>query len=168
MECDEQKVSLLLGSNMGNRMELLERALRRLSDEVGELVCYSAAYETAAWGKTDQPAFLNMAVMLKSRLTPLNLLASILHIEKEMGRVREEKWGERIIDIDILLYGERIVSEPELSIPHPEMHKRRFALVPLHDIAPDALHPAIGKTITSLLAECPDTLPVSLFSNDQA
>lgn len=165
---NEYIVCLLLGSNMGDRLLHMENALRRLSEVVGELQSHSATYETDAWGKTDQPAFLNMAVSLKTRLTPTHLLSSILNIEKEMGRLREVKWGERTIDIDILLYDRLIVNEPDLVIPHPEMHKRRFALAPLADICPDALHPSLGKTIAKLLAECPDTLAVTPFSNQQA
>ncbi len=164
---NEQPVLLLLGSNLGDRLSHMDKALQRLSELVGVLQCQSAIYETAAWGKTDQPGFLNMAVILNTRLTPQQVLSSILGIEREMGRQRDVKWGERTIDIDILMYDNVTVSDPDLVIPHPEMHKRRFALVPLHEIAPDALHPTIGKTISTLLAECPDTLSVTLLSKNR-
>lgn len=165
---NEHTVCLLMGSNLGDRLSHMENAMRRLSDVVGEVQCHSATYETAAWGKTDQPVFLNRAVMIKTRLTPAQVLLSILKIEKEMGRLREVKWGERTIDIDILLYENHVVNEPDLVIPHPEMHKRRFALVPMHEITPDALHPTFGKTIAMLLAECPDNLAVTPFLSEKA
>lgn len=161
---DAAMVSLLLGSNKGNRSLQLEQAISALESEAGEIVCRSAIYETAAWGKEDQPAFLNMVVLVKTTLEPQPLLAAILSIEETMGRTRQEKWAERTIDIDILLYGDAVLSETNLEIPHPHLPSRRFALIPLCEIRPNAIHPISGQTIAELLDSCNDLLPVRIFN----
>jgi 2-amino-4-hydroxy-6-hydroxymethyldihydropteridine diphosphokinase len=153
------KAYLLIGGNMGNREQNLGRAVELLK-LAGKVKNLSGLYETAAWGKTDQPSFLNQAVLLATALKARQLLEAVLHIEEQMGRKREEKYGPRIIDIDILFYDSAIISEPGLIIPHPEMQNRRFALEPMNEIAPRLLHPQLKKTVAALLKECPDKLEV--------
>jgi 2-amino-4-hydroxy-6-hydroxymethyldihydropteridine diphosphokinase len=121
----------------------------------------SSIYETAAWGKNDQPAFLNQVLEIETALSPPQLLKTILAIEENIGRVRQEKYGPRIIDIDILLFNDEVLHLPMLKIPHPQLQNRRFVLVPLAEIAPDLIHPVFKKTIAELLAICPDKLEVS-------
>lgn len=153
------KAYLLIGGNMGNREQNLGRAVKLLK-MAGRVKNLSGLYETAAWGKTDQPSFLNQAVLLATALKARQLLEAVLHIEEQMGRKREEKYGPRIIDIDILFYDSAIISESGLIIPHPEIQNRRFALEPMNEIAPRLLHPLLKKTVAELLKECPDKLEV--------
>lgn len=152
---------LLLGSNEGNRHFYLEEGTRLIEENCGKLVSVSHIYETAAWGKEDQPAFLNMAVGVDTVLPPLQLLHAVQHIEEELGRQREVHWGQRTLDIDILLYNENIVDLPNLKVPHPYLHQRRFALEPLHEIAPTVIHPLMKLNIEELLHQCPDELSVT-------
>jgi 2-amino-4-hydroxy-6-hydroxymethyldihydropteridine diphosphokinase len=151
----EGGIFLLLGSNLGDRLRNLSEA----RNKIGSVVKSSPVYTTAAWGNTSQPDFLNQVVEINSRLFPEELLRSILDIEAAMGRKREEKWGSRIIDIDILFYQDIILKTPDLVIPHPEMQNRRFVLVPLHDVT-NKVHPVLNKTVGQLLKECKDTLEV--------
>jgi 2-amino-4-hydroxy-6-hydroxymethyldihydropteridine diphosphokinase len=148
---------LLLGSNLGDRLANLDEAKRQL----GNVVASSSVYETAAWGNTNQGSFLNQVVQIDSKLSPENLLKRIQDIETSMGRKRLEKWGPRLIDIDILFYGNQIINSDNLIVPHPEIQNRRFALTPLAEIAPSFLHPVLKKTISTLLKECKDPLPVT-------
>jgi 2-amino-4-hydroxy-6-hydroxymethyldihydropteridine diphosphokinase len=153
---------LLLGTNLGSRHENLEHAIALLNDEVGKVTASSAVYETAAWGKTDQPSFLNQALSLETNFTALQLLDKVLEIEKILGRVRKEKWGERIIDIDIILFGDEIVNiENKLQIPHPQMEFRNFVMEPLSEIAGNVIHPILKKTINELSKKNTDKLEVN-------
>jgi 2-amino-4-hydroxy-6-hydroxymethyldihydropteridine diphosphokinase len=145
---------------MGDRHLFLEQARLLLSRQVGPVQRQSAVYETAAWGKTDQAAFLNQVLLVQTHLPPLPLLQQIHAIEKELGRERQEKWAARVVDIDMLFYEQEVVREPGLTVPHPELHKRRFTLVPLAELAPGLLHPVLSKTVQELLEECPDALEV--------
>lgn len=154
------KVFLLIGGNIGDRLHNLNQAITGLSAACGPVIQQSAVYETAAWGNTDQAAFLNQALVLSTSLTAPELISTILSIEEEMGRRRLEKFGPRVIDIDILFFNDEIMNEPNLTIPHPQLQNRRFVLVPLHEIAPALVHPVLHKTIEQLLAECPDELEV--------
>ena len=154
------RVFLLLGSNLGDRYRNLEDAAHAINELAGQIVRKSSIYSTAAWGKTEQPDFYNQALEVLSRGEPDALLEIVLSIEKALGRVRREKWGERLIDIDILLYGDLVIRTTPLTVPHPEMQNRRFALEPLAEIAGSVMHPVFNKTIDTLLAECADTLPV--------
>ncbi|HET9824709.1 MAG TPA: 2-amino-4-hydroxy-6-hydroxymethyldihydropteridine diphosphokinase [Chitinophagaceae bacterium] len=154
------RVFLLIGSNMGNRENNFASAKMLIAEHCGVIVQSSALYETAAWGKNDQPAFLNQALEIETDLDAEQLMIQILRIEKMMGRERKEKYGPRQIDIDILLFNREQYDKPHLKIPHPEMQNRRFALTPLAEIAPDVEHPVLKKSITRLLNECPDKLDV--------
>ena len=151
---------LLLGGNLGNREDNLLRAAKMIENGCGEIVRSSSIYETEPWGKGDQPPFLNQAIEIETFLRPMDLMKRILAIERSMGRERKEKYGPRIIDIDILLFGDEQYDDPFLKIPHPEMQNRRFVLVPLSEIAGDALHPILKKKVSRLLEECPDKLHV--------
>ena len=151
---------LLIGGNLGDRKENLLTAITLIKEQCGSLTRSSSVYETEAWGKTDQPSFLNQALEISTTLNARQLIRRILKIEKDMGRVRKEKLGPRIIDIDILLFGNEIHDLRFLKIPHPEMQNRRFVLVPLAEIDPTLQHPVLKKTIAELLEECPDNLEV--------
>ncbi len=158
------RIYLLLGSNLGDRLRLLQAAVHYLTLHLarGQVTC-SSVYETAAWGKEDQPAFLNMAVGMDTTLTPELVLAATRQIEQSFGRQRIERWGERTLDIDILFYGQEVINSPQLTIPHPQIQARRFALVPMSEIASDLVHPILRKTILQLLQECTDSLEVKVF-----
>jgi 2-amino-4-hydroxy-6-hydroxymethyldihydropteridine diphosphokinase len=145
---------LSLGSNVGEREAQLREAMSLLR-VVGRLVAASSFYETEPVEFTQQSWFLNCAIALETSQTPEQLMASILRIEDEMGRRRVQKKGPRTIDIDILLFGDSVIDSPELTIPHPAMHQRRFVLEPLAEIVPDVRHPVFKKTIRELL----DALP---------
>jgi 2-amino-4-hydroxy-6-hydroxymethyldihydropteridine diphosphokinase len=151
---------LLIGGNVGNRHQNLEKAAQLIDGQAGKIVQRSAIYETEAWGKSDQPAFLNQVLEVETGLDPHPLLDTILQIEQAMGRERKEKYGPRTIDIDILLYNDIELDTDELVIPHPQMHLRRFALSPLAEIAPQVIHPFFKKSVDQLLLECPDKLAV--------
>jgi 2-amino-4-hydroxy-6-hydroxymethyldihydropteridine diphosphokinase len=129
---------LLLGGNLGDRIFYLREGL------------------------TEQPAFYNQALVFKTVLPALDVLAHTQQIEKDLGRIRKERWGARMIDIDILFYGQHIMNTPALQLPHPQLHLRRFALVPLAEILPVWEHPVLEKSIQELLLQCPDTLEVKL------
>ncbi|GAB2976970.1 2-amino-4-hydroxy-6-hydroxymethyldihydropteridine diphosphokinase [Mucilaginibacter puniceus] len=157
------KVFLLLGSNLGNRNLLLQQAIRCIEAEISPVIKQSAVYETQSWGKTDSPDYLNQVVLIQTALSAQLILQKILNIEWVIGRVREEKWGPRLIDIDILFYGDALINEPELKVPHPELHKRKFTLEPLAEIAPDFIHPTLNKKILQLKNELKDNLIVKKF-----
>lgn len=157
-------VYLLIGGNMGDRMDYLFRAREAIGKNAGMILECSAIYETEAWGLTNQDKFLNQALRIDTQLKPKDLLNTLLQIEETLGRKREIKYGPRIIDIDILFYGQEIIHEPQLTIPHPEIQNRRFALQCLEDIATAFCHPILHKTISQLLAECADPLVVNKFN----
>lgn len=158
-----EDVYLLLGSNVGDRRTNIEKAIKLIGGKINQPVRLSGLYETAAWGKTDQDAFLNQAIAVQTNIKPLPLLALLKEIEKATGRLETEKWGPRVIDIDILLYGSEIIQEPELQIPHPYLPVRRFALLPLAEIAGGFVHPVLKKTVIKLLEECPDKSDVKIY-----
>ncbi len=145
---------LSLGSNLGDRAANLRAAAAQL-EVAGRLLAVSALYETQPLYVPDQPWFLNCVAAIESDKTPRELLKVTLQIEAAMGRVRLRDKGARNIDIDVVLFGNYVVDEPGLKIPHPAMHQRRFVLEPLVEIAPEARHPGLGKTARQLLAELP-------------
>ena len=155
---------LLLGSNLGNRRKYIAVAISEIETKLGSISKRSSLYQTASWGKHNQPDFLNQVIELKTKLNPKDLLSGILSIEAGLGRKRIEKWGSRTIDIDILLYADQIVNEPDLSIPHPYLAFRRFCLMPLCEIAPEFIHPVLNKNIQELLLELSDDLFVKRLS----
>ncbi|MCF6360208.1 MAG: 2-amino-4-hydroxy-6-hydroxymethyldihydropteridine diphosphokinase [Cyclobacteriaceae bacterium] len=159
------KTFLLLGSNLGNRAEILVQAQKEIKSQIGSIERTSSMYETLAWGIEDQPAFLNQVLQVKTILSPPNLLNSINKIEQDLGRIRHQKWGERLIDIDILYYDSEIVKTDNLIIPHHEIANRRFTLVPLVEIAAYFVHPGLGKTQEELLEVCRDELKVKKAPN---
>lgn len=150
-------VFLLLGANLGDRTATLQRALDHIRTDVGPVLQQSALYETAAWGVTDQPAFLNQVLKVLSVFPPEEILEKTQAIEARLGRVRREKWGSRVIDIDLLYVDDLVQHRETLILPHPFLHERRFTLVPLAEVAPEFIHPVFHKTNKQLLAECQDT-----------
>jgi 2-amino-4-hydroxy-6-hydroxymethyldihydropteridine diphosphokinase len=153
-------VFLLLGSNLGNRKLFLKQAIEHIEADIAPVIKVSSVYETQSWGKTDAPDYLNQVLLLQTLLPARVVLQKILAIENILGRKREEKWGSRIIDIDILFYGDVVVDEPDLHVPHPELHNRRFTLEPLAEIAADLVHPVLHKNILQLKSELRDSLVV--------
>jgi 2-amino-4-hydroxy-6-hydroxymethyldihydropteridine diphosphokinase len=156
--CNVPTAYISLGSNLGDRLGFLKEALQRLKRSKGISISKrSSVYETQPVGPQDQGWFLNLVIEMKTTLDPASLLDHLLAIEDQMGRKRDARWGPRSIDLDVLLYDDRIVNTNRLIIPHPRLHQRRFALVPLSEIAPQVRHPTLKKTIRELLDGCPDT-----------
>lgn len=153
---------LILGTNLGDKLHILQQALQLIEKEIGCINKSSGLFVTAAWGKTSQPDFINQAVSVHTVLSANEVLQGILGIEKKLGRVRDhQKWMERIIDIDILFYNNSVINTPDLTVPHPYLHDRKFVLIPLLEIAPDFIHPIYNKSVNTLLKECTDTLEVN-------
>ncbi len=155
---------LLTGSNLGNRPLNLQKSLTLLSKDV-RILTVSSIYESESWGREDQPNFLNQVLRIETEKEPLELLKITQGIEDDLGRKRIEKWGSRLIDIDILFFENEIVHDDELVIPHPEIANRRFTLAPLAEIAPQLIHPILGKDIQTLLSICKD--PLKVWKTDQ-
>lgn len=145
-------VFLGLGGNLGDRREMMRAAIAGIRELLDD-VLVSSLYESAAWGVTDQPAFLNAVVRGRTELAPLELLDATQAIERDLGRVREQHWGPRLIDIDILLYGREVIDEPRLQVPHPYMNRRGFVLRPLADLAAGLTLPdgsLVGELLTTV------------------
>lgn len=154
------KAFLCLGGNLGNREENLKSAINSIEKKVGTITKVSSVYETAAWGNTDQPAYLNQVLEINTELSSTELLITCLEVEKELGRTRNVKWENRLIDIDILFFNTEIIDLPELKIPHPLLHQRAFVLKPLNEIATEFLHPILNKKVKELFENCTDQLKV--------
>lgn len=157
-------VFLLTGGNIGNRMQYLLEAANRIEKIVGSIVQQSSVYETAAWGKTKQSAFLNQVLVVSTKMTAEEVLTNILAIEQQLGRIRKEKMDPRTIDIDILYFNNEMISTPHLIVPHQHLQNRKFVLIPLVEIAPNFVHPILLQSNTQLLQNCADTLEVTRFT----
>lgn len=147
------KVYLGLGTNLGDKEANLHAAVQKINERIGEITSLSAFYVTAPWGFSSDHSFLNAACCVESELPPLDLLRETQAIERELGRMKKSvdgNYSDRLIDIDLLLYGDLILRTPELEIPHPLMTERRFVMEPLAEIAPDVVHPVLGKRLGEL------------------
>ena len=152
-----KKIFLGIGTNLGDRETNLKIAVGRIEENIGHVIKSSSVFETEPWGFKTDNQFLNMVVKVETKLTPSEVLDSILMIETLLGRTRGVKqYSSRVIDIDILLYEDLILNEKNLKIPHPLMHERKFVLVPLCEIAPNLIHPVLKKSIRILLSLCKD------------
>lgn len=155
-------IYLLLGSNMGNRLEYLKEAEQQLIRQGIQVMDESSIYETEPWGKENQDWFLNVILQVECSQGPLELLETILSVEKSLGRIRKEKWGERCIDIDILYYHDEILETDQITVPHPGIPDRKFALIPLSEMCPLETHPTLNQNQMELLAACTDELDCRL------
>ena len=149
---------------MGNRMSHIKNSMKQIEQEVGLIICSSKIYESSPWGKTNQKHFLNSVIKVETKLAPSNVLEKLQIIEKKLGRIRKEKWRERIIDLDILFFNSEIINTKKLKIPHPYIQNRRFVLVPLSEINSDYTHPILQRNILSLLKKCNDTKKVEEYA----
>lgn len=150
---------LLLGSNQGNKIAQINKALNLL-EKLLDIAKQSHNYQTDAWGNTNQDYFINKAILVNTKLNVQDLLTYVLQTELQMGRTREIKWQARIIDIDIIFFNQQIINQPNLIVPHPHMQVRRFVLEPINEIVPNWVHPILKKTVQNLLQICPDNLSV--------
>ncbi len=161
------QVYLLFGGNIGNVGLAFEKAIKLIAENIGDILSKSSIYKTEPWGFKSEDQFLNQALCVDTVLSPQELINEIIKIEEKIGRIKQtEKWSSRIIDIDILFYDNEIVKYEYLNIPHPLLHKRKFALAPMHEIKADYVHPVFKKTIAVLLNECNDKLNVEVCQNE--
>lgn len=158
------EVYLQLGSNIGDRLANLDQSIKIITERIGNVLEKSSVYESTPWGVENQRNFLNQVIFVKSNFDPYTILDLVLQIEKDMGRIRIEKWGERIIDIDILFIDDLIIESENLCIPHEFIAKRKFVLQPICEIAPGFIHPRLNKTISQLLEECIDDEKVNVYA----
>lgn len=161
---DSESIFLSLGSNLGDRQAVLASAREQIAKRVGSISIESSVYETEPWGLANQPAFLNQVIRVETEHAPEEVLKIILDIEHELGRVRYERWGARVIDIDLLYYNALVMDSARLTLPHPRLQDRLFNLIPLVEIAPDFMNPLHKKTSLELLHLCTDSGVVSKIS----
>jgi 2-amino-4-hydroxy-6-hydroxymethyldihydropteridine diphosphokinase len=154
------QVYLILGSNLGDRLQYFQQALELIEQKIGNIIQKSSLYETASWGVENQPSYLNQVIKINTNLSPDVLINSILNIESFLGRVRNVKWESRVIDIDVLYINNLIINTEKLIVPHPRLHLRKFTLVPLCEISPNFIHPIFKTTQKQLLETCDDLLTV--------
>lgn len=159
----EKQLYLGLGSNVGDRASFLNQACTRLQKQIGPILRSSSIYETSAWGKTDQDAFLNQVIVIKTTRTPHENLAICQAIENELFRHRATHWGPRTIDIDLLYLDQLVMKDEQLTLPHPWIASRRFVLAPLAEVAPDFLHPVHQMSSRDMLDLCPDPLLIKIW-----
>ena len=151
------KLFLQLGSNLGDREQLIKDAIKFINEKLGKVLSYSKIYESDPWRVDGQKNYLNQILEAHSSLSAEDSLKVLQDIENELGRVRLEKWGERLIDIDIIFFNNDIIANSDLCVPHKHMHERNFVLIPLNEIAPQYVHPKYNKTVADLLEESKDT-----------
>lgn len=154
------KVYILLGANLGDPLAQLAAARAALAQQVGTIQQESAIYESEAWGRTDQAPFLNQVLLIETALEAMDILDNTLAIEDQLGRLRKEKWGARIIDIDLLYVNADLIDHPRLQIPHPYIQDRKFTLIPMVELAPSFIHPGLNQSQLELLTSCSDPLSV--------
>ncbi len=151
---------LSTGTNLGDGFINLTLANQLIDRHVGEILAASPVYRTAPWGLENQADFLNQVLKIETGFSPRELLHALQGIEQYMGRIRETRWGSRLIDLDLIFFDDLVIDDADLIVPHPRMHLRRFVLVPLADIAPDWIHPLLKQSVQTLLQNTPDTLAV--------
>ena len=156
-------VYLQLGSNLGERENIISKAVQKISFFVGDVKHCSNIYESTPWRVDGQKNYLNQIIQIETSFSALETLSAILKIENDLGRVRLEKWGERLIDIDIIFFNNDIIETPELCIPHKHMHERNFVLVPMNEIAPNFVHSKYNKTVSELLHATKDIEKVFVY-----
>ena len=152
-------VFISIGSNLGDRIENCITAVQEISS-FANILALSSIYETEPVGKEDQPYFINCVIKIETELSPSRLLASLQSVEDKLGRRHEERWGPRVIDLDIIFYNDLVIETEELTIPHPRAHLRRFVLLPLSEIAPEKVHPVLKVTASNFLNELKDSKDV--------
>lgn len=147
---------LSLGGNLGNTIEIFQNSMEILTKKVGKITQISSLYQTAAWGPIPQNDFINQVIEVETKLSAPKLMDILLEIELQQGRVRQERWGPRTLDLDIIFFGEQLISTENLEIPHPRMEDRKFVLIPMVEINPNLIHPISRKSIRQILLECKD------------
>ncbi len=155
----------LVGGNIGNRENNISLAINLINQNIGKIFRKSSMYQTAPWGNKEQPDFLNQVLQIKTKLNAGQCMEQILIIENKIGRVRTIKNAPRAIDIDILFYNNEVINSPNLTVPHPQIKKRTFVLVPMNELSPNFIHPVLYKSINYLLSTCTDPLEVRLLND---
>jgi 2-amino-4-hydroxy-6-hydroxymethyldihydropteridine diphosphokinase len=160
------RLYILLGGNLGDKQKVFSETRNKLKKQVGKITAQSSVYETEPWRFESKDLFWNQVVEISTKLSPEEVLSRTQQIELELGRIRKaNQYDSRIIDIDILFYGNQIIEQENLIIPHPRIQERKFALMPLSEIAPELMHPVFQKSIGQLLQECSDELKVEKVSD---
>jgi len=160
------RLYILLGGNLGDKPRIFSETRERLNKLLGEITSRSAVYETEPWGFESSDLFWNQVLEISTSLSPEEVLSLTQQTEIELGRIRKpDQYSSRVMDIDILFYGDKVINQKNLIIPHPRIHERKFALIPICEIAPDLVHPIFQKSINRLLEECTDSLKVSPIPN---
>lgn len=159
-----RQVHILLGGNLGDREKKLAEARFFINKSIGKIIEVSSIYETAAWGKENQPPFLNQVIIIESNNSPIELLKKLQQTELDLGRVRHEKWSERTIDLDILFIEDLVIDTEQLKVPHPYIQERLFTLIPLSELSPSFNHPILKKRMIELKNTCTDSLPVTRYT----
>lgn len=168
MQTPQENIFLLLGGNLGNVKQNFDKATSLIHDRIGNITSKSKLYQSEAWGFESDKKFLNQVLQLKSTLSPIETLIATQKIESELGRVRDphaQGFQSRLIDIDILYFGSRIINTDKLVIPHYAIHERKFTLLPLSEIAPIYIHPVLSKSSSDLLRICPDQSTVTVYEH---